>query len=217
MIPHRKFSDYQRQVWETQTKVNAHSPQLSEAGVSFAPGRQHSPRGSYLAQGEYSSRPASRSGTLLNYPNAFQPSFSPFNQQYAGYHSPNSSVAGTETRVIRPSLPPVRQSQMSFGGFGSSSALGIPNASTALPTPMTARNSSYSLAEWAGPGHGNSFSVPSVSPFADQYSNLAPIADPTNPTDADLVSALQIYLRTQDLLQVTKVRGFVLHTCTLCS
>lgn len=212
MIPMRKFSDYQQQAWETQTKIAGHSPQASEAGFSLAPRKMHSHSAS-VAYGDFASRPASRAATLLNYPAGPQPAFSPFNQPVpGGYHSPSGSVAGSELGGYRPPIAPFRQSQMSFGGFsnGPGSMLGMPMPTQPYATPpsMSARNSAYSLAQWAGPGHASSYSLAGQAgqnPFADQHQAQLPVAvDPANPTDTELVTALRNYLRTQDLLQVTK-------------
>lgn len=182
------------------------------------------------------SRPGSRSASIasfpaaaqsvMNYPVGPQPVFSPFSGgQYGGYGSPAGSIigggsdhGGAHRNTMPPgaafSQNPLRQSTMSFAAShfgGPGSMLGMPGQSYGQPMqgfdPATARNSSYSLAQWAGPAHRPSQSMGTLNPFADG-SQMPQATDPTNPTDAELVQALCVYLRTQDLLQVTKVRVF---------
>lgn len=219
MIPMRKFEQYQQQAWDTQTKVAGHSPQPSEGGFSYAP--QRTAHQSYATPAQYAaySQAGSRPGSVANFPTGPQPAFSPFNQPFPGRHSPAGSVAGSEFGVARQSINPLaasrHQSTMSFGagGFGAMSNLGMPNLNYAQPGSMTARNSSYSLAQWAGPGHQSSFSIASMNPFTDAHQarpQLGVAVDPANPTDDELVASLRTYLRTQDLLQVTKVSELAL-------
>jgi chitin synthase len=218
MIPLRKFEAYEQQAWDTQTKIAGHSPQPSEGGFSYAPQRMgHSPRGqSFATPAQYAaySQGGSRPGSVANFPSGPQPAFSPFNQPFQGRHSPAGSVAGSEYGAPRhshnPFPAPRHQSQMSLGpsAYGAMSNLGMPPMPYAQPGTMTARNSGYSLAQWAGPGHQSSYSIASMNPFTDQNQARPPMGvavDPANPTDDELVASLRIYLRTQDLLQVTKV------------
>ena len=215
MIPMRKFEAYQQQAWDTQTKIGAHSPQPSEGGFSYAPQRMgHSPRGqSFATPAQYAaySQAGSRPGSVANFPTGPQPAFSPFNQPLPGRHSPAGSAAGSEFGAQRQSFNPFaasrHQSTMSFG-YGQMSNLGMPQMPYAQPGTMSARQSGYSLAQWAGPGHQSSYSIASMNPFTDQNQVRPPMgiaADPANPTDDELVASLRTYLRTQDLLQVTKV------------
>lgn len=192
------------------------------------------PGAGYAGPFQYS-RPGSRSASIasfpaaaqsvINYPAGPQPVFSPFNQQYGtGYGSPAGSIIGGGSDYggpARNTMPPaaafavnpLRQSTMSFAASqfgGPPSMLGMPpSQSFGQPLqgfdPATARNSTYSLTQWAGPAHRASQSMTTLNPFADG-SQMPQAADPTNPTDAELVQALRVYLRTQDLLQVTKVR-----------
>lgn len=211
------FSDHQR----------GHSPHgsIGIPGGYPAP-YQHSRAGSRAAS--VASFPAAAS--VANLPMGPQPVFSPFNQQqYGGYGSPAGSIIGGGSDyggpASRPPMPPgaafsqpnpFRQSTMSFAASqfgGPGSMLGMP-ASQSFNQPMpgfadpaTARNSTYSLTQWAGPAHRASQSMGTLNPFADG-TQMPRAADPTNPTDAELVQALRVYLRTQDLLQVTKVRLF---------
>ena len=149
-----------------------------------------------------------------------------------GYHSPSGSQAGSEFGVMRASQNPFaqhHQSHMSFGGGygGPGSMLGMPQSNLGMPNMpyagasapsqlggmgpgmMSTRNSGYSMAHWAGPQHGSSYSLAgaAANPFSDQNqaTQLAAVVDPANPTDEEILTALRTYLRTQDLLQVTKV------------
>lgn len=209
------FSDPQR----------GHSPH-----GSFMPAYPGGHAGAY-----HQSRPGSRSASIasfpvaaqsvMNYPAGPQPVFSPFHggQQYGGYGSPAGSVIGGGSDyggASRNPMPPgaafsqnpFRQSTMSFAPSqfgGPQSMLGMPGQCYGQPVqggfdPATARNSSYSLAHWAGPAHRTSQSMGTLNPYNDG-SQMPQAVDPTNPTDAELAQALRVYLRTQDLLQVTKV------------
>lgn len=215
MIPMRRFADYQAQAWDTHLKPpSRHSPQASEAGFSYmrAPRMppQHSPHGSFGMVPEYNTQ-ASRPVTMMSgFPAGPQPAFSPFHQQAPGGHySPAGSVAGSDIGGYRPPMghAQMRSSQMSFGGFlppSSSIGLAGPQFNNYAPS-IAARNSTYSMANWAMPQHG---SMSTINPFADPAAAAAAkpaAADPANPTDAELVTALRNYLRAQDLLQVTKV------------
>lgn len=234
----RKFNEYQQAAWNTQAMGTSPGAMTT----NFSEQRGHSPHGSYMpAQpagyaGPFQhSRAGSRSASIasfpaaaqsvINYPAGPQPVFSPFSGQYGGYGSPAGSVIGGGSDyggASRNPMPPgaaLRQSTMSyaasqFGGPGS--MLGMPSQSFGQPMqgfdPATARNSSYSLAQWAGPAHRPSPSMGTLNPFADS-SQMPQAADPTNPTDAELVQALRVYLRTQDLLQVTKVRSTFFRSC----
>ena len=206
MIPMRKFSEYQQEAWDTQAKKTAHSPQQSEAGFSLAPRRMgHSPMQSLSGMDQYASRPGSRAASAFNYPAGPAATFSPFGQSFAG--SPAGSVVGSEFGAYRPPSMPFRASQMSFAGFPGApgSNLGMPNPPYISPKSINVRNSTYSLAHWAGAHHGSSYSL-TGSPFADPARSL-PAVDPVNPTDAEILTALRNYLHTQDLLQITKASG----------
>lgn len=215
MIPMRKFEQYQQQAWDTQTRVAAHSPQPSEGGFSYA-AQQRQAHQSYATPAQYAaySQAGSRPGSVANFPTGPQPAFSPFNQPMGGRHSPADSAAGSEFGVGRRSVNPFagsrHHSSTSLGAsaYGPMSTLGMPSMPFVQPGTMPARNSGYSLARWAGPSHQSSFSVASMNPFTDQNQarpQLGLAADPINPTDDELVASLRTYLRTQDLLQVTKV------------
>lgn len=207
------FSDQQR----------GHSPHgsMGMPGGGYPGPYQHSRAGSRSAS--VASFPMA-AASVANFPMGPQPVFSPFNQQqYGGYGSPAGSIIGGGGSdyggASRAPMPPgaafgqnpFRQSTMSytpsqFGGPGS--MLGMPSQSFGQPMPgfdpATARNSTYSLTQWAGPAHRASQSMTTLNPFADG-SQMPRAANPINPTDAELVQALRVYLRTQDLLQVTKV------------
>jgi len=209
MIPMRKFADYQAQAWETQLKPpSRRSPHGSEAGFSYVGAPQMPPRqdtrASFGGIPDYAH--ASRPATMMSgFPSGLQPAFSPFNQPpVGGHYSPAGSAAGSDVGGYRPPMgnAQIRSSQMSMGGFmpPSASNLGLAGPQFNYAPSMGARNSTYSLANWAMPQHG---SMSTINPFSDPTAKPV-AADPTNPTDAEIVTALRNYLRAQDLLQVTK-------------
>lgn len=231
----RKFHEYQQAAWNTHHMGHSpgasdtgfslaqgrrgHSPQDSFSSAPGGhPGQYQGYRGQSRA-GSVASFPAG-AASIHNFPTGPQPVFSPFNQPYQGGYggSPAASVRGAGSDyggVNRSTMPPpamyahqqaaLRQSMMSFAPSnygGPASMLGMPNSySQQNFDPATARNSSYSLAAWAG----QQAPPQDQNPFEDPSQVMPKPADPTNPTDDELVQALRVYLRTQDLLQVTKV------------
>lgn len=217
MIPMRKFADYQRAAWGTQTSMMpSHSPQRSEAGFSLAaPGMRHSPQG--LIVGGYGhSRMGSRAPTVIDCPTGPQPTFSPFNQT-PGYNSMSRAASAMGSEHGGYQTPnPYRASHISYNPYvPPQNKYGMPIQSYAAPAPVSTRNSSYSMANWVAPQHAASLSMSAGNPFNDSNQGAPAAADPTNPTDAELLLALRQYLRTQDLLQITKV-GYGSKKAMLC-
>ncbi|GAA5979187.1 hypothetical protein JCM10908_002832 [Rhodotorula pacifica] len=180
-IPLARFAEYESALAEEALDLRSEKTR-SEAGFSLAT-RMAPAYGDATAHARYGSRT-----TLQMPPQGFG--------GYGGGGGPGS-VVGSEfgyPASVHPYMPPATlQSQMSLAGYGG----GAPQ----LPMSALPRRQSGMSAFTYG-GGGGAPSVFSMNPFANPPAPTA--SDDPNPSDEVLVSTLQAFLATQDLMQLSK-------------
>ncbi|KAG0664380.1 hypothetical protein C6P46_001425 [Rhodotorula mucilaginosa] len=182
-IPLARFAEYEAALAEEALDMRSEKTR-SEAGFSLAT-RMGPTYGATNTQAPYGSRAS------LQMPP----------QGFTGYGGGGGggpgSVVGSDfgyPASVHPYMPPATlQSQMSLAGYG--------GAAPQLPMSALPRRQSGMSAFTYG-GAGGAPSVFSMNPFANPPPPT--VSDDPNPSDEVLVSTLQAFLATQDLMQLSK-------------
>ncbi|KWU45750.1 hypothetical protein RHOSPDRAFT_16072 [Rhodotorula sp. JG-1b] len=185
-IPLARFAEYEAALAEEALDMRSEKTR-SEAGFSLAT-RMGPTYGAATTQPPYGSR-----ASLQMPPQGFT--------GYGGGGGGPGSVVGSDfgyPASVHPYMPPATlQSQMSLAGYGGNGGVSAPQ----LPMSALPRRQSGMSAFTYG-GAGGAPSVFSMNPFANPPAPT--VSDDPNPSDEVLVSTLQAFLATQDLMQLSK-------------